>query len=260
MKYLIALFGPLLLSGCAFAPSGGVPLVSGAEGIEVGQQPPPSYFVSQGTLYGKDGGGCGYYGYFGTRQNAINNLLNEAAKAGADYVQIISEQDSYKSMSCETNLYKISAIAYREDSSIKERMLYQQSLSHQEAIRKLEDENKKLMAGFIETCKAMGFKPETDGMGMCLLTQQNRYDSQENRKLQQQIANETAESQREAQYRSQIAAQEAAEASRTAQQDAAMQGVMQNMQNSINSAFPAKAAPRTTNCQMYGNSIHCNEY
>jgi hypothetical protein len=260
MKHLIILFLPLMLTGCAFAPSEGVRLDRGAEDIEVGNERPASYFVSKGAVYGKDGGGCGYYGYFGTRQNAINNLLNEASKAGADYVQITGEQDSYKSMSCETNLYKISAIAYWEDNARKNKILSQQSMTPQDRVKKDQEETKQLIAGFIETCKSIGFKPATDGMGMCLLTQQTRYDSQVGRELQQQTAQEAAESQSYAQSRSQIVAEEAAQASRAAQQEAAIQGAMHNMQNSINNALPIKAPPTNTDCKLYGNSMHCTEY
>lgn len=255
-RYIFAILA-LTLTGCAFAPSGGVKLNPGAGNIKIGSDRPPSYYVSTGSVQGTDGGGCGYYGYFGTRGNAINNLLNEASIAGAEYVVITSEQGSYKSMSCETNLYKISAIGYREDANLKAEAIARKSISEQENAKKQQQEAIQLMAGFIEACKAMGFKPETDGMGMCLLTQQSRYDAQVGRDLQQKLAQDAVEAQRDSQLRSEIATEQAAQINRAAQQDAAIQN---SLQNSIKNAFPVQAPPTQTNCNTVGSNIRCTSY
>jgi hypothetical protein len=227
--------------------------MSGAESVEVGTERPASYFVSNGNVLGTDGGGCGYYGYFGTRQNAVNDLKNKAAQIGADYVQVISEQGSYKSMSCETNLYKVSAVAYKEDPVRKKEFEDRLAASQEMAIRKEQDEARRLMVEFMAICKNMGFKPDSDGMGMCLLAQQNRHDAALGRLQQQQLAEQSLTAQSQADYRRHIAEQEAAHAARLAQDAAVMQGVLQN---GINSAFPAA---KTTNCNVYGNSINCIE-
>lgn len=254
MKLLTILMSSLFLSGCAFAPSGGIPLAPGAGDINVSNAKPANHYVSRGIVLGQDGGGCGYYGYFGTRSNAMADLLNKAASMGADYVQITGEQDSYKSMSCETNLYKISAIAFKSDMARLEKIKTEQAISQNVLLDKQRDQSKRLMAEFIETCQAMGFKLKTDGMGMCLLTQQTRHDAALDRQQRSQLAQESLEAQNQAEYSRAVEHQEALQAQRAAQEAAAMQGIMQNMQKSIT------PTTRTINCNTFGNNTQCKEY
>ncbi len=254
MKNLSVIAVSLIMSGCAFAPSGGVKLNPGAENVEIGSQKPTSYYVSNGSLVGQDGGGCGYYGYFGTRANAINDLLNKAASIGADYVQIIGEQDSYKSMSCETNLYKISAVAYRADEGLRKKLIEEQAVHEMQVLKREQEQARRQMAEFVDGCKAMGFKTETDGMAMCVLTQQARYDAALNRQQQSQLAQEALEAQSQAEYRRQLADQESLRAQRSAQEEAAMQGLLQNMQKSLT------PSNKIINCNTLGSNTRCTEY
>lgn len=254
MKAILILSLPLIISGCAFAPTGGIPLAPGAANVGIGNSKPAAYYISKGIVWGQDGGGCGYYGYFGTRENAIADLRNKAANIGADYVQITNEQDSYKSMSCETNLYKISAIAFKADLTMKEKILAQQSASQNLNLKNDLEQSKKLMSDFIKVCQTMGFKLETESMAMCILTQQTRYDAALDRQHRSQLSQESIEAQNQAEYRRQISEQEALRAQRAAQEAAALQGVMQNMQKSLT------PSTRTINCNTFGNNTHCKEY
>lgn len=254
MKILATISLSLLISGCAFAPSGGIPLLPGTENVDIGNEKPAAHYISKGVVWGQDGGGCGYYGYFGTRANAMADLRNKAASIGADYVQITGEQDSYKSMSCETNLYKISAIAFKADAALKKKILAEQAASQDLMLQNGRDQAKNLMAEFIETCQSMGFKLKTDGMGMCILTQQTRYDAALDRQHRNQLAQESIEAQKQAEYRRQIADQEALRAQRAAQEADALQGAIQNMQKSLT------PSTRTINCNTYGNNTQCKEY
>lgn len=98
------------LVACAFSKE--IKLDPGAENVRVAKSDPPDNYKPIGTITGVDGGGCGYYGYFGEYNNAVKDLQNKAHKMGGTYAQIVTIRDSYKSASCETNLYKINATVF----------------------------------------------------------------------------------------------------------------------------------------------------
>jgi len=66
-----------------------------------------------GSIIGKDGKGCGLFGYNGTYERASINILNIAQSIGADYVQITGTIEPHADVFCYANDYILSGIAYK---------------------------------------------------------------------------------------------------------------------------------------------------
>lgn len=110
INIIIIITASIHIGSCAFSKE--IKLATGAESVRVVKSDPPDNYKSIGTITGIDGGGCGYYGYFGEYNNAVKDLQNKAFKMGGTYARIITIRKSYKSGRCDTNLYKINATVF----------------------------------------------------------------------------------------------------------------------------------------------------
>jgi hypothetical protein len=106
----LAVVWALCVGACAAAKP---PTTAAAEAIEVGKADPPSGSVRLKTLEVSHGGGCGGFGTVGNFDGASTLLRNEAAKIGADYVEIMTVTEPHMEKECRRNEYKIIAVAYR---------------------------------------------------------------------------------------------------------------------------------------------------
>lgn len=96
-------------AGCAF----GIPLVPGAERVDVQRTAPPTGAKRVKELRAVHGSGCGFLGGLGNYDGALATLRNLAQEAGADYVQITGTQEPYSDGQCRHNEYVLQAVAYR---------------------------------------------------------------------------------------------------------------------------------------------------
>lgn len=96
-------------AGCAF----GIPLVPGADRVEVQRTAPPAGAKRVKELRAVHGSGCGFLGGLGNYEGALATLRNLAQEAGADYVQITGTQEPYSDGQCRHNEYVLQAVAYR---------------------------------------------------------------------------------------------------------------------------------------------------
>ncbi|HEX2876366.1 MAG TPA: hypothetical protein VHP33_34170 [Polyangiaceae bacterium] len=95
--------------GCAF----GIPLVPGAERVDVQRAAPPAGATRVKELRAVHGSGCGFLGGLGNYDGALATLRNLAQEVGADYVQITATQEPYSDGQCRHNEYVLQAVAYR---------------------------------------------------------------------------------------------------------------------------------------------------
>jgi hypothetical protein len=100
------------LCGCVTAPH--VSLMSGAEVVRVAKADPSDNYQEVGPVSGYDGSGCGIYGYCGSYERAMINIMNRAHQMGADYVQIFTITEPHLDSDCYNNIYKISGTAYKK--------------------------------------------------------------------------------------------------------------------------------------------------
>lgn len=189
------------------------------------------------------------------------NLKNLAFDNGATYAKIERELDSYKSMSCDTNLYKVVATIYKEDPDAKVRFFQSEKLKEEKRIAEEEARDlidaKKLMELHIRTCTELGFKPNTESMSYCLLTQQTRHDAKLEREQNEKNNIKLIKQAQGAEYRRQLAEQER-EKQRRLESERRM--LLDNMQKSIEKGVSAPGninLPKTTHCTVGGSSILC---
>src|SRR5262249_50408712 len=109
---LLALLA-LLILGCAAT----VTLAPNASDIRTGKADPSGNARQLGPVTGTDGSGCGLIGYRGTPERAYTKLKNHAAALGADYVQIYSILEPHMSGDCFSNVFTISGMAYKLNST-----------------------------------------------------------------------------------------------------------------------------------------------
>lgn len=84
MMRLIVVGGIVLaLTGCT---ASAVRPTSAAMNVQVGANSPEAGYTQIGPISAKNGGGCGLYGSQGSYTGAMNELRNQAAAMGADYV------------------------------------------------------------------------------------------------------------------------------------------------------------------------------
>jgi hypothetical protein len=100
---------PMCVLGCAF----GIPLVPGAERVDVQRTAPPAGATRLKELRAVHGSGCGFLGGLGNYDGALATLRNLAQEAGADFVQITGTQEPYSDGQCRHNEYVLQAVAYR---------------------------------------------------------------------------------------------------------------------------------------------------
>ena len=86
--------------------------VSGSEKVVVSKISPENGAVNKGSIIGVHGNGCGFMGFKGDRDGAIIAVRNKAALMGANYVQILNEQEPYSDGKCAHNEYRIEGNAY----------------------------------------------------------------------------------------------------------------------------------------------------
>lgn len=118
MKPTIVLSGAaaFLFLGCAATRP---PLTLSEQGskVEVGKHDPSPNMEEIGPVSATHGDGCGGFGTRGTYEGAYTLLKNEAARMGADYVQILTLSEPYlRNPNCFDNRFVIRGIAYRQRS------------------------------------------------------------------------------------------------------------------------------------------------
>lgn len=109
MRKVITAFALAVLAGCATPPR----LNEGAEQVQISKSDPPSGSVYVTEISGRDGQGCGGFGYKGSFANAVIVLRNEAQKVGADFVQIMATDKPNLEYGCYDNNFQIDGTAYR---------------------------------------------------------------------------------------------------------------------------------------------------
>jgi hypothetical protein len=112
------------------------PPVPGAEKVTIGKGDPADNYADIGPVSGAHGKGCGGFGTTGTYEGAIRNLKDNAARMGADYVQIFTINQPHLSGNCFDNLYSISGTAFKK---IREQPSPTQISTPEKAERNLSD-------------------------------------------------------------------------------------------------------------------------
>ena len=114
MKRKVATFGVVcvVLAPIGCAKQAPIALMKGAVDVVVGKKGPPDG-RKLGPIEASHGEGCGAFGTKGTRSQALNKLLNQAVRQGANYVQITREQGPRKVLACMVNSYTIRGVAWR---------------------------------------------------------------------------------------------------------------------------------------------------
>jgi len=90
------------------------PVVPGADGVVLSEDPAPTGHVEVGPLSVQSGKGCGFGSEAGSRENADAKLRAEAAKLGATFVRVTSVQAPRPNHQCLEHEYKLTGIAYRK--------------------------------------------------------------------------------------------------------------------------------------------------
>jgi hypothetical protein len=113
MKVAIAVLvvSMFVLVGCAATL---VQLSEQGSKVEVGKRDPDPGMEEIGPVSATHGDGCGAFGTRGTYEGAYTLLKNEAARLGADFVQILTLTEPYhRNPNCFDNRFVIRGIAYR---------------------------------------------------------------------------------------------------------------------------------------------------
>jgi len=110
---LVALGFFVSLLGCAPAPP--VVVSPGASEVRTGKADPGEGSQELGPITATHGGGCGMFGHEGSYEGATALLKQQAARMGADYVQIYQIVEPHWQVGC--GMYKgftIRGTAYRQ--------------------------------------------------------------------------------------------------------------------------------------------------
>lgn len=111
MRHVAVVALALVLGGCT---AGVVRLSPAATKVQVGSSSPGAGYTQVGAISAKNGGGCGLYGSQGSYAGAMNDLRNQAADMGADYVQVISQEGEHMTGMCLDRAYTIDGYAYKK--------------------------------------------------------------------------------------------------------------------------------------------------
>lgn len=105
----------IFLVGCTTHTKSEPPilLITGADRIEVSEQPPGDDYQALGPVWGSDGERCGIFGSEGTFERAEVSLKNWTLRAGGDYAHITSKVEPHQNGNCFENEYKLDATAYK---------------------------------------------------------------------------------------------------------------------------------------------------
>jgi hypothetical protein len=80
--------------------------------VEIGSAAPAGA-TPLGELEASDGHGCGVFGENGTRAGIEAALRKAAAKRGANYVQVLTEEEPHMTRACFDHVFRAKARAFR---------------------------------------------------------------------------------------------------------------------------------------------------
>ena len=108
-----ALFGSACVYHAAIAP-----LTPGARGVRVEQAEPPAGSTLIGKVQGTNGQGCGLLaGGRGTKDGATAAIKEDAARRGADFVQLTRKQEPYAGHDCFHQEFTLEGLGFRVASA-----------------------------------------------------------------------------------------------------------------------------------------------
>jgi hypothetical protein len=106
------------LVGCG-VPAAVTPLSDNASHVQIAKSDPPAGATLVAPIEVEHGSGCGGFGRKGTLEGVMNEAREEAARKGADYVEIMTLIEPHSENGCFDQTFKIKGMAFKLGASNK---------------------------------------------------------------------------------------------------------------------------------------------